>query len=47
MGQMLPPYITHELKDKNRYQTVYAKYDGCGSTDRRSAFYKRTLTGDP
>ncbi|MBQ9340935.1 MAG: tRNA preQ1(34) S-adenosylmethionine ribosyltransferase-isomerase QueA [Lachnospiraceae bacterium] len=24
----LPPYITHELKDKNRYQTVYAKYDG-------------------
>ncbi|MCD8132767.1 MAG: tRNA preQ1(34) S-adenosylmethionine ribosyltransferase-isomerase QueA [Clostridiales bacterium] len=29
LGQMpLPPYITHELKDKNRYQTVYAKYDG-------------------
>lgn len=26
LGQMpLPPYITHELKDKNRYQTVYAK----------------------
>ncbi len=24
----LPPYITHELKDKNRYQTVYAKYEG-------------------
>ena len=24
----LPPYITHQLKDKNRYQTVYAKYDG-------------------
>ena len=24
----LPPYITHRLKDKNRYQTVYAKYDG-------------------
>ena len=29
LGQMpLPPYITHQLKDKNRYQTVYAKYDG-------------------
>ena len=29
LGQMpLPPYITHELKDKNRYQTVYARYDG-------------------
>lgn len=29
LGQMpLPPYITHQLKDKNRYQTVYAKTDG-------------------
>ncbi|NLY47577.1 MAG: tRNA preQ1(34) S-adenosylmethionine ribosyltransferase-isomerase QueA [Clostridiales bacterium] len=29
LGQMpLPPYITHELTDKNRYQTVYAKYEG-------------------
>ncbi|MCI1654326.1 MAG: tRNA preQ1(34) S-adenosylmethionine ribosyltransferase-isomerase QueA [Lachnospiraceae bacterium] len=29
LGQMpLPPYITHQLKDRNRYQTVYAKYDG-------------------
>lgn len=29
LGQMpLPPYITHHLKDKNRYQTVYAKHDG-------------------
>ena len=29
LGEMpLPPYITHELKDKNRYQTVYAKYEG-------------------
>lgn len=29
LGTMpLPPYITHELKDKNRYQTVYAKYEG-------------------
>ena len=29
LGQMpLPPYITHQLKDKNRYQTVYAMHDG-------------------
>ncbi len=29
LGQMpLPPYITHALQDKNRYQTVYAKYEG-------------------
>ncbi len=29
LGQMpLPPYITHQLKDRNRYQTVYAKHDG-------------------
>ena len=29
LGQMpLPPYITHQLKDKNRYQTVYAKIEG-------------------
>ena len=29
LGQMpLPPYITHRLQDRNRYQTVYAKHDG-------------------
>ena len=29
LGNMpLPPYIKEKLKDKNRYQTVYAKYDG-------------------
>ena len=29
LGQMpLPPYIHHQLQDKNRYQTVYAKHDG-------------------
>ena len=29
LGQMpLPPYITHKLLDKSRYQTVYAKYEG-------------------
>ena len=34
LGQMpLPPYITHRLQDKNRYQTVYAD-SGNGSQDR-------------
>ena len=29
LGEMpLPPYITHKLQDRNRYQTVYAKFDG-------------------
>ena len=29
LGEMpLPPYITHKLQDRDRYQTVYAKYDG-------------------
>ena len=29
LGQMpLPPYITHQLQDKNRYQTVYARHTG-------------------
>ncbi|MDD3417596.1 MAG: tRNA preQ1(34) S-adenosylmethionine ribosyltransferase-isomerase QueA [Lachnospiraceae bacterium] len=29
LGEMpLPPYITHKLQDKSRYQTVYAKHEG-------------------
>ncbi len=29
LGQMpLPPYITHQLEDQNRYQTVYAEHTG-------------------
>ena len=29
LGQMpLPPYITHQLKDRNRYNTVYATHEG-------------------
>ena len=29
LGEMpLPPYITHRLEDKERYQTVYAEHDG-------------------
>ncbi len=30
LGEMpLPPYITHKLQDKSRYQTVYARYIIC------------------
>ena len=37
LGEMpLPPYITHKLQDKNRYQTVYAKHEG---SDGGTAFY--------
>ena len=48
LGQMpLPPYITHQLEDKNRYQTVYAKHDRfCGRTDGRTAFYTGTSGRD-
>lgn len=29
LGEMpLPPYITHRLRDRDRYQTVYARYEG-------------------
>ena len=32
LGEMpLPPYITHQLQDKNRYQTVYAKHEGAAA----------------
>ena len=45
LGEMpLPPYITHKLQDKNRYQTVYAKHEGSAAaptSDRRTALYKR------
>ena len=39
LGQMpLPPYITHKLQDKNRYQTVYAKYEGSAAALIQSCF---------
>ena len=37
LGEMpLPPYITHALKDKNRYQTVYAKHEGSAAAAKGS-----------
>ena len=44
LGQMpLPPYITHTLKDKNRYQTVYAKYDGSAAAPTAGLHFTKEL----
>lgn len=44
LGQMpLPPYITHQLKDKNRYQTVYAKYDGSAAAPTAGLHFTKEL----
>ncbi len=44
LGQMpLPPYITHELQDKNRYQTVYAKYEGSAAAPTAGLHFTEEL----
>lgn len=44
LGQMpLPPYITHQLEDKNRYQTVYAKYDGSAAAPTAGLHFTKEL----
>ena len=44
LGQMpLPPYITHELKDRNRYQTVYAKHDGSAAAPTAGLHFTKEL----
>lgn len=44
LGQMpLPPYITHQLKDKNRYQTVYARHEGLRRRLRRACILPRSF----
>ena len=44
LGQMpLPPYITHQLKDKNRYQTVYAKYEGSAAAPTAGLHFTQEL----
>lgn len=44
LGQMpLPPYITHKLEDKNRYQTVYAKYDGSAAAPTAGLHFTEEL----
>lgn len=44
LGQMpLPPYITHELADKNRYQTVYAKHEGSAAAPTAGLHFTKEL----
>ena len=44
LGQMpLPPYITHKLQDKNRYQTVYAKYQGSAAAPTAGLHFTNEL----
>ena len=44
LGEMpLPPYITHQLKDKERYQTVYAKYDGSAAAPTAGLHFTQEL----
>ncbi len=44
LGEMpLPPYITHKLEDKNRYQTVYAKYDGSAAAPTAGLHFTKEL----
>ena len=44
LGQMpLPPYITHKLLDKNRYQTVYARYEGSAAAPTAGLHFTKEL----
>ena len=44
LGEMpLPPYITHKLKDKNRYQTVYAKNNGSAAAPTAGLHFTKEL----
>jgi len=44
LGEMpLPPYITHKLKDKNRYQTVYAKHEGSAAAPTAGLHFTNEL----
>ena len=39
----LPPYITHKLEDKNRYQTVYAKHEGSAAAPTAGLHFTKEL----
>ena len=44
LGQMpLPPYITHKLNDKNRYQTVYARNEGSAAAPTAGLHFTKEL----
>ena len=47
LGQMpLPPYITHQLKDKNRYQTVYAEHEGSAAAPTAGLHFTKQLLSE-
>ena len=47
LGEMpLPPYITHKLTDKNRYQTVYAKNEGSVAAPTAGLHFTNELLDD-
>ena len=47
LGEMpLPPYITHKLLDKNRYQTVYAKYEGSAAAPTAGLHFTKELLAE-
>ena len=44
LGEMpLPPYITHHLDDKQRYQTVYAKEEGSAAAPTAGLHFTKEL----
>ena len=44
LGEMpLPPYITHQLQDRSRYQTVYARYDGSAAAPTAGLHFTPSL----
>ena len=44
LGEMpLPPYISHKLQDKNRYQTVYAKHEGSAAAPTAGLHFTEEL----
>lgn len=46
LGEMpLPPYITHKLQDRNRYQTVYARYEGSAAAPTAGLHFTKELLG--
>lgn len=46
LGEMpLPPYITHKLQDKSRYQTVYARYEGSAAAPTAGLHFTQELLG--
>ncbi len=47
LGEMpLPPYITHKLRDKNRYQTVYAEHEGSAAAPTAGLHFTKELLGE-